>query len=247
MRRADRLMQIIQILRRQSRPVTAGAIAEELEVTPRTIYRDMVSLQANNVPIAGEAGVGYVLGQGFDLPPLMFSANELEALMLGARMVEARGDKQLVRAARDAIAKIGTVVPEDLRPLLLEAPLFATDTAVQVEDNVDVAPLREAIRRGVKVEITYVDESGKPSDRTIWPLAIGYMVTVRMVVAWCELRQDFRHFRTDRIQTMTVLDAHYNERRHVLMKRWRAHEEAQKAHRDCTTHNREQHVNSRFR
>ncbi len=247
MRRADRLMQIIQILRRHSRPVTAGAIAEELEVTPRTIYRDMVSLHANNVPIAGEAGVGYVLGQGFDLPPLMFSANELEALMLGARMVEARGDKQLVRAARDAIAKIGTVVPEDLRPLLLEAPLFATDTAVQVEDNVDVAPLREAIRRGVKVKITYVDESGKPSDRTIWPLAIGYMVTVRMVVAWCELRQDFRHFRTDRIQTMAVLDARYNERRHVLMKRWRAHEEAQKAQRDCSAHNREQHVNSSFR
>lgn len=247
MRRADRLMQIIQILRRQSRPVTANAIAEELEVTPRTIYRDMVSLQANNVPVAGEAGVGYVLGQGFDLPPLMFSANELEALMLGARMVEARGDKQLVRAARDAIAKIGTVVPEDLRPLLLEAPLFATDSAIQEEDKVDVAPLREAIRRGVKVTIAYVDESGKASERTIWPLAIGYMVTVRMVVAWCELRQDFRHFRTDRIQELTVLDARYGERRHVLMKRWRAHEEAQKARPSCPTQNREQHVNGPFR
>lgn len=247
MRRADRLMQIIQILRRHNRPVTANAIAEELEVTPRTIYRDMVSLQANNVPVAGEAGVGYVLGQGFDLPPLMFSANELEALMLGARMVEARGDKQLVRAARDAIAKIGTVVPEDLRPLLLEAPLFASDSAIQEEDRVDVAPLREAIRRGMKVTIAYVDENQKPSERTIWPLAIGYMVTVRMVVAWCELRQDFRHFRTDRIQALTVLDTHYGERRHVLMKRWHAHEEAQKTQSSCITHNREQHVNNRFR
>lgn len=247
MRRADRLMQIIQILRRESRPVTASAIAEELEVTPRTIYRDMVSLQANNVPVAGEAGVGYVLGQGFDLPPLMFSANELEALMLGARMVEARGDKQLVPAARNAIAKIGTVVPEDLRPILLEAPLFASDTAIQAEDNVDVAPLREAIRRGVKVTIAYVDESGNASERTIWPLAIGHMVTVRMVVAWCELRQDFRHFRTDHIQTMNVLDTRYSERRHVLMKRWHAHEEAQKKQSGCEARNREQNVNSRFR
>jgi len=127
----------------------------------------MVSLQVNNVPAIGEAGVGYVLGQGFDLPPLMFSANELEALMLGTRMVEARGDKQLVTAARDAIAKIGTVVPDDLRPLLLDAPLFATDSAIQEEDKINVAPLREAIRKGLKVDISYTDEKGRPSHRTI--------------------------------------------------------------------------------
>ena len=169
MRRADRLMQIIQILRRESRPVTAAAVAEELEVTPRTIYRDMVSLQANNVPVIGEAGVGYVLGQGFDLPPLMFSANELEALMLGARMVEARGDPELVLAARDAIAKIGTVVPSNLRPILLEAPLYASDMVVQEVDQVDIAPLREAIRTGRKVEIAYTDEKGSETVRTIWP------------------------------------------------------------------------------
>ncbi len=231
MRRADRLMQIIQILRRESRPVTAAAVAEELEVTPRTIYRDMVSLQANNVPIIGEAGVGYVLGQGFDLPPLMFSANELEALMLGARMVEARGDADLVRAARDAIAKIGTVVPDDLRPLLLDAPLYASDTAVQEVDKVDVAPLREAIRQCLKVSLQYTDEKGAETERVIWPLAIGYMVTVRMVVAWCELRQDFRNFRTDRISQLIVNGERYPGRRNVLLADWRAKEAAIKSQR----------------
>ncbi|MEM7426640.1 MAG: YafY family protein [Pseudomonadota bacterium] len=231
MRRADRLMQIIQILRRESRPVTAAAVAEELEVTPRTIYRDMVSLQANNVPVIGEAGVGYVLGQGFDLPPLMFSANELEALMLGARMVEARGDAELIRAARDAIAKIGTVVPQDLRPLLLEAPLYASDSAVQEVDKVDVAPLREAIRQCVKVSLKYTDEKGSDTERVIWPLAIGYMVTVRMVIAWCELRQDFRNFRTDRISQLIVSGERYPARRNVLLADWKALEEAQKADR----------------
>ena len=129
--------------------------------------------------------------------------------------------------------------------MLLEAPLFASDYAVQEQDNVDVAPLREAIRRGVKVTIAYVDEGGRSSERTIWPLAIGYMVTVRMVVAWCELREDFRHFRTDRIQAMDVLDVRYKERRHVLMKRWRAHEDAQNQQKGCTARNREQNVNDR--
>lgn len=226
MRRADRLMQIIQILRRQDRPVTAAAVAEELEVTPRTIYRDMVSLQANNVPVIGEAGVGYVLGQGFDLPPLMFSANELEALMLGARMVEARGDAELVRAARDAIAKIGTVVPSDLRPVLLEAPLYASDMVVQEVDQVDIAPLREAIRTGRKVEIAYTDEKGSETQRIIWPLSIGYMVTVRMIVAWCELRQDFRNFRTDRVSRLEVSSERYPGRRNVLLAEWKLKEDA---------------------
>lgn len=189
----------------------------------------MVSLQVNNVPAIGEAGVGYVLGQGFDLPPLMFSTNELEALMLGTRMVEARGDKQLVTAARDAIAKIGTVVPDDLRPLLLDAPLFATDSAIQEEDKINVAPLREAIRKGLKVDISYTDEKGRPSHRTIWPLAIGYLVTVRMVIAWCELRQDFRNFRTDRISELAAQSERYPGRRNVLMKQWREQEERAKA------------------
>ena len=222
-------MQIIQILRRESRPVTAAAVAEELEVTPRTIYRDMVSLQANNVPVIGEAGVGYVLGQGFDLPPLMFSANELEALMLGARMVEARGDADLVRAARDAIAKIGTVVPGDLRPILLEAPLYASDMVVQEVDQVDIAPLREAIRTGRKVEIAYTDEKGSETVRTIWPLSIGYMVTVRMIVAWCELREDFRNFRTDRVSRLCVRPERYPGRRNVLLAEWKAKEDAHHA------------------
>ncbi len=205
--------------------MTAASVAEELEVTPRTIYRDMVSLQANNVPVIGEAGVGYVLGQGFDLPPLMFSANELEALMLGARMVEARGDAELVRAARDAIAKIGTVVPDELRPILLEAPLFASDTVVQEVDKVDIAPLREAIRQCRKVSLHYSDEKGTATERVSWPLAIGYMVTVRMVVAWCELREDFRNFRTDRISKFSVSGERYPGRRNLLLADWRAKEE----------------------
>ena len=192
MRRADRLFQIIQILRRTRRPVTADAIAEELETSKRTVYRDIADLIGQRAPIRGEAGVGYVLEDGFDLPPLMLTPEEVEAAVVGAQLVAARGDPALRRAAQDLVAKIGAVIPESLRPLVLEPATHAVPNWRAVPDNVDMAQVRAAIRSGRKVTLTYRDEQERETRRTIWPFAVGYFETSRLVVAWCELRNAFR-------------------------------------------------------
>jgi predicted DNA-binding transcriptional regulator YafY len=220
MRRAERLLQLLQILRRHRRPVTGDAIARELEVSLRTVYRDIAALIADRVPIRGEAGVGYVLGEGFDLPPLMFTPDELEAVMLGLRWVARRGDSDLSRAAQDTVAKIGAVLPERLRPFLFDAALLIPPQFRLVADRVDVARLRAAIREGRKAEIRYRSEDGRETLRVIWPIAVAYFDAQRLIVAWCELRQDFRSFRTDRMLSMTVRDEKYPVRRKVLLKRW---------------------------
>ena len=218
MKRAERLMQLLQILRRHRRPVTAEVIAAELEVSLRTIYRDIASLIADRVPIRGEAGVGYVLGDGFDLPPLMFTPDELEAVMLGLRWVSRRGDQQLSRAAQDTVAKIGAVLPERLRPFLFDAGLMVPVYERVIRDSVDVAQFRNAIREQRKVEIVYTAEDGKQSSRVIWPIAVAYYDAQRLILAWCELRQAFRSFRTDRMSSAVVLDAKYAARRKALLK-----------------------------
>lgn len=220
MRRADRLLQIIQIFRRRRGPVTAARIAEELEVTARTVYRDIAALMANGVPIRGEAGVGYVMDEGYDLPPLMFDAEELEALMLGARLVVSTGDTTLARAARDAVAKIATVIPSGLRPNLLDAPLLAPNFGMGEAGEVDIGTIRMAIREGRKLRIDYRDAKDAATTRTIWPIALGYFQEVKMLAAFCELRSDFRHFRLDRIGGLTVLDARPPEHHARLFHRW---------------------------
>lgn len=225
MRRADRLLRIIQILRRHRRPVRGQMMAEELEISLRTLYRDIADLITDGVPIRGEAGVGYVLGEGYDLPPLMFSADELEAVMLGLRWVMRRGDQSLVRASQDAVAKVGAVLPKDLKPVLFDAALLVPPNWRGFVDRVDVAELRRAIREQKKVAISYADEQGKLTDRTIWPIAISYFEAQRLVVAWCELRQDFRTFRADRMMTAVIQQERYVERRKALLKRWLEQEE----------------------
>jgi len=220
MRRAERLLQLLQILRRHRRPVTGDAIARELEVSLRTVYRDIAALIADRVPIRGEAGIGYVLGEGFDLPPLMFTPDELEAVMLGLRWVARRGDTDLSRAAQDTVAKIGAVLPERLRPFLFDAALLVPPHFRLAEDRVDVALLRAAIREGRKAEITYRSEDGRETLRVIWPIAVAYFDAQRLIVAWCELRQDFRTFRTDRMLSMIVRDEKYPARRKALLKQW---------------------------
>jgi predicted DNA-binding transcriptional regulator YafY len=220
MRRAERLLQLLQILRRHRRPVTGDAIARELEVSLRTVYRDIATLIADRVPIRGEAGIGYVLGEGFDLPPLMFTPDELEAVMLGLRWVARRGDTDLSRAAQDTVAKIGAVLPERLRPFLYDAALLVPPHFRLAEDRVDVALLRAAIREGRKAEIRYRSEDGRENLRVIWPIAVAYFDAQRLIVAWCELRQDFRTFRTDRMLSMIVRDEKYPARRKALLKQW---------------------------
>ena len=224
MRRADRLFQIIQILRRHRRPVTAEAIAAELETSKRTIYRDIADLMAQRAQIRGEAGVGYVLEDGFDLPPLMLTPEEVEAAVLGAQLVAQRSDPALARAAEDLIAKIGAVIPEGLRPLVLDPPTRAPRNWNKTPDGLDMAKVREAIRGGRKIALTYRDEQEQETRRTVWPFAIGYYETSRLLVTWCELRGDFRSFRTDRVTDAVFLEERYPERAATLRVRWRKHQ-----------------------
>lgn len=221
MRRADRLFQIIQILRRHRKPLTADAIAAELETSKRSIYRDIATLMAQRVPIRGEAGVGYVLEGGFDLPPLMLTADEIEAAVIGAQWVTGRGDPTLARAAQDLLAKIAAAVPERLRPIVLDPASLTAPGRNMPVDRVDMASVRAAIHSGNKVLLDYRDEQDRATNRTVWPVTIGYLETVRMLVGWCELRQDFRHFRTDRIHAVTVLDERIPERPAALRVKWR--------------------------
>jgi predicted DNA-binding transcriptional regulator YafY len=221
MRRADRLFQIIQVLRRTSNPLTADAIAGELETSKRTIYRDIATLIGQRVPIRGEAGMGYVLEKGFDLPPLMLTVDEIEAAVLGAQWVAGHADPVLSRAAQDLIAKIADTVPERLRPFVLEPASRARPGWQQEPDRIDMARTRAQIHEGKKIALRYCDEHGHDSERTIWPIAIGYHEAVRILAAWCELRKDFRSFRTDRVVGAVYLDDPYPERRAALRAKWR--------------------------
>ena len=174
MRRADRLLQIIQILRRANGPIAASTIADELEVSLRTLYRDMASLESTGVPIRGEAGIGYILEEGYDMPPLMFTASELEALMLGARMLDSRVDESLSRSAKDALAKIAAVIPKDLREVLIDTPLFAPQFGEPQELVIDPNVIRQSLRSESQVEIVYEDLKGAVTTRTIWPVLISF-------------------------------------------------------------------------
>jgi predicted DNA-binding transcriptional regulator YafY len=221
MRRADRLFQIIQILRRARRPATADAIAAELETSKRTVYRDIAALIGQRIPIRGEAGVGYVLEHGFDLPPLMLTPDEIEAAVLGAKWVSGHADPALAKAAEDLMAKILAAIPDRLRPYILEPSGGTPPAPVIPEDGLDVAQVRAWIHAGRKLELRYRDEQGRETERRIWPVAIGYMETVRMIAAWCELRNDFRHFRTDRVLDAAFLSERYPDRPVLLRARWK--------------------------
>jgi len=198
MRRADRLFQIVQFLR-GGRLVTAAALAERLEVSERTIYRDIADLQATGVPVDGEAGVGYVMRSGFDLPPLMFSRDEIVALVAGARMVRGWGGLAMARAAEEALVKIEAVIPRDARARALEAKIFASDFQLSEAVRIDVDLAERAIDENDVLAFDYTDEAGAHTARAVHPLGLWFWGKVWTLVAWCELREDFRMFRLDRI------------------------------------------------
>lgn len=220
MSRAARLLDLLQAFRRYKRPVSGAALAEELGVSLRTIYRDIEALKAQGAAIDGEAGVGFVLKPGFMLPPLMFSEDEIEALVLGSRWVAERADQPLGQAARNALTKIAAVLPADLRAGLDDSPLLVGPGAPLAAGESELPRIRDAIRRQRKLTISYADAAGAESRRTIWPIALAFFDRTRMVVSWCELRNDFRHFRADRIIHLTVEADGYAQRRAVLMKQW---------------------------
>ncbi len=205
MRRADRLFQLIQYLRSKGGVVTAQAIADNLEVSVRTVYRDVADLVASGVPIDGERGVGYMLRSGFDLPPLMFDVEEIEALVLGAAIVRHWSDDGLAAAARRAVGKIEAVLPEHRRAQLLETALFAPPTSVREPISVDLAALRRAVRANAKIRFSYTDQYGAESERVIRPLGLAFYGPIWLLMAWCELRNDFRTFRVDRMAAADVL------------------------------------------
>ncbi len=221
MSRSERLLDLIQCLRGHRRPVSGRTLADELGISIRTLYRDIVTLQGQGAPIEGEAGLGYVLKPGFMLPPLMFSDEEIEAIVLGSRWVAKQPDRRLSAAAANAPAKIAAVLPDDLREDLDTSTLLVGPPAEAVE-GIDLGLVRQAIRNERKLAFRYRDANGAASQRMVWPFALGFFDKVRVVVAWCETRQDFRHFRADRIAELKTTDMRYPRRRHALLKDWRA-------------------------
>src|SRR5271165_4034733 len=220
MRRADRLFDILQALRAARRPMTAATMPERLEVTARTIYRDIAALQAARIPIEGAPGLGYVLRRGFDLPPLMFTADEIDAITVGARLVRRLRDSGLRRAADSVLAKVTAALPDALRPAMSAAPFFVSDGSNAVPEGITLSDLRMAIRETRKLRIAYADAQGQCSERTIWPLAMAYYVDVTLLGAWCELREDFRNFRVDRIAGSVILDERFSTDGGRLIDRW---------------------------
>ena len=222
MSRSERLLGLIQVLRRHRRPVSGRRLAEEMSVSLRTIYRDLETLARQGAPIEGEAGIGFILRPGFLLPPLMFRDEEIEALVLGSRWVAQQSDAALSRAAQDVVAKILTVLPEHLKERVEYSPLFPVPAESQVPDVVEAGLLREAIRRERKLRIEYRDGQGRKTRRTVWPLALAFYERVRVLVAWCETRKGFRHFRTDRIVSAALTDQSLPRRRRLLLREWRS-------------------------
>lgn len=222
MRRTDRLFDIIQALRGSTRPLTAALLAERLEVTVRTIYRDIAALQASRVPIEGAPGIGYILRRGFDLPPLMFTSDEIDAIAVGARHARRLRDPKLQQAAESVLAKVTAVVPEGLQSYLRLPPFYVSEGSAPAVTGIDLAEVRDAIHSARKIAIEYVDERDHRTARTIWPIAMAYYVDVTVIAAWCELRQDFRHFRADRIDSARFLDDRFTSESARLSAQWMA-------------------------
>ena len=221
MSRTSRLLDLLQLLRNRSVPVTGPDLASELGISIRTLYRDIATLQAQGADIVGEPGLGYVLRPGFTLPPLMFSADEIEAIVLGSRWVAARADDvRLSQSARQALSKITAVLPAELRERA-EATNLLVARGGLAPASVDAGIIRLAIRNERKLVMAYRGPDGSETERTIWPFLIGFFEQARVVAGWCELREDYRNFRIDRITRLEQTEQRYPRRRAVMLKEWR--------------------------
>ncbi|MGR3562588.1 MAG: helix-turn-helix transcriptional regulator [Heliomarina sp.] len=225
MRSTDRLFQIIQILRRTPRPVTAAAIAEELEVSRRTVYRDIADLIGRRVPIHDTAGFGYTLDDDYEMRPLALSPDETEALALGAQWVSRHPDQALARLALDALSKVRLSLPESSRTVLEQPALGLKSIATALGATLDTTCLREAIRRWRVVTFNYRALDETISQRHVWPILLGYEDTRCLLIAWCEERDVLRHFRLERMSHMEIRERRPLKRRADLMRQWRAQQE----------------------
>jgi predicted DNA-binding transcriptional regulator YafY len=224
MSRAARLLSLVQTLRRHRAPVTAQALAVELDVSVRSIYRDIDTLRGQGATIDGSAGIGFLLRPGFLLPPLMFNDDEIEAIVLGLRLVEWHGDAGIQKAADDVIVKIRSVMPPNLRAIVDESGLLTGPPPVRPPESVDAAIIRKTIRESRKARIVYLDGKEQLTERIIWPMALGFFERTRIAVAWCELRSDYRNFRVDRMQSWEQLADRIGRPRLSMLAEWRKRE-----------------------
>lgn len=222
MPRAARLLHLLEHLRAHRQPVTGAALAAALGISLRTLYRDIATLRTQGARIEGDPGLGYVLRPGFTLPPLMFTEDELEALVLGARWVATQAaDPELAQAAHAAMNRITNVLPTELRLGVETSGLFVPKRGHTLPPEPWLPTLRRAIRSEHALLLDYRDADDAPSQRRVWPFAMAFFEHARLIAGWCELRQDFRHFRADRVQALTDTGQRYPVRRHQLIARWR--------------------------
>jgi predicted DNA-binding transcriptional regulator YafY len=210
MRRAERLFALVQLLRAK-RVSTAQTLADKLQVSERTVYRDVQDLQRSGVPILGEAGVGYALDKSFDVPPIMFDSSELQALVIGARMLNAWGDPAMADAAERALSKINSVLPTSKRDTMERTPIFAPNFHVSPEIGQHFALLRGAISERRFCQFAYQDRRDRASTRNVRPVALHFWGDCWTLAAWCELRLDFRNFRLDKMAELTVSKETFND------------------------------------
>jgi len=221
MSRAERLLELLQNLRRRKYAAKGEALARELGISLRTLYRDIAALQTQGAPIEGEAGVGYILRPGYTLPPLMFTPEEIEVMVLGAQWVAERGDERLCREAGNALAKIRAVVPSALRRELESCALLIPQKRRIPVDGHFLVAVRRAIRSDTKITITYRDLKDRVTRRGIWPFALAFYDEVQIVIAWCERRQGFRNFRADRVEEWVDTRTPYPRNHKDLLREWR--------------------------
>jgi predicted DNA-binding transcriptional regulator YafY len=221
MDKVSRLFSLMQVLRGRQRAITAQQLADKMAVSVRTVYRDIDALVALGAAIDGSAGVGYILRSGFFLPPLMFSDEEIEVLVLGSRWVAAQGDAGLAQAAESAIGKIATASQKELRDKIAEIGLWAPRPQRAGQFSPHLGLIREAIRREHKLQLRYVDARGVGSERVVWPIALGFFENTLVVAAWCEMRGDFRHFRVDRMTGLCPDGVRYPRPRRELVRDWK--------------------------
>lgn len=221
MSRAERLLDLIEEFRRRRRPVSGKDLAQAMGISIRTLYRDIASLRALGADIEGEAGVGYVLRSGFLLPPIMFTAEEVDALVLGALWVADKADKPLAEAARKAMARLTAIMPIELVDRVEAKYVVVGRSEHSNQEAIDMATVRQTIHHEHKLLIHYRDAKGNSSERIIWPFMLIYFNGGRLISAWCELRGNIRHFRTDRIESLAEISSRYPTRRHALIKLWR--------------------------
>jgi len=220
MTKTERLLEIIRVLHKRKYAVTAKELSLEFGISLRSVYRDIFSLQQQGIPVDGEAGVGYILRKGYTLPPLMFTVDEIEALVIGAKWILSTGDIALATSTKEAIQKIKDIIPPALQNTINETPLLiGYKNQPNIEKELTQA-IHDSIRKNEKLKITYSGEDNKENERIIWPIALGYFDSTVVLAAWCELRKAFRHFRVDRVKNWSRTNEKYPLMQTLLYQKW---------------------------